>query len=473
MSEFVPLYTSEEMRRAEEAYPGYPETVDELMDVAGSAVAEHALRAFPYARRFTAVCGSGSNGGDARIAAARLREAGRTVHVVDAKPEDEEKELGTPDVVVDGLFGTGFHGAPRPAAATLIERMNALGAPIVSVDIPSGVDASTGETAGAAVRASTTITFHAPKVGLHVGPGRFHAGEVVVVDIGLEPLATANRLVRKEILRAVPTRRPWDTKYTAGTVVLVGGSRGLTGAACLAAEAAFRAGAGYVAVAAPASALPVLETRLLEAVKRPLPEDGAGTLAPDALEPILELAERAHAVALGPGLGRTDGTRELVRSLLARLEVPVVVDADGLFGLERFERAAATVLTPHAGELGRLLGEESSAVDAHRLNAVRAAAERFQCTVLLKGPDTLVTEPESGVLVCGVGPPALATAGTGDVLTGIVAAFLAKGMQPALAAAAGAIAQQTAATLVPDQVGLVAGDVVAALPRMLTAVSTN
>ena len=464
-----PLYTADEMREAEQVYPGYPDSVDELMDVAGSAVAEHALRSFPDARSFTVVCGSGSNGGDGRIAAARLSEAGREVRIVD-KPEDGEKDLGRPHVVVDALFGTGFRGAPRPPAARLIEQMNVAGAPIVAVDVPSGVDASTGEVDGAGARATLTVTFHAPKVGLRIAPGRFHAGEVVVANIGLDPLPTEHRLVTPAILGLVPRRRPQDTKYTAGTVLVVGGSPGLTGAASLAAEAAFRADAGYVGVAAPASTLPVFELRLLEAVKHPLPDDADGRLSVEALDAALIATDRADAVALGPGLGRGEGTQALVRGLLERLQVPVVVDADGLFGLEPVGRTAPTVLTPHSGELARLLGTDSAWVDRHRLAAARTAAERFGAVVLLKGPDTIVAQPGRGILVCDLGPPSLATAGTGDVLTGIIAAFLAKGMEAPLAAAAGAVAQQLAAMLVPHQAGVVASDVLTALPKALESV---
>jgi hydroxyethylthiazole kinase-like uncharacterized protein yjeF len=452
---FEALYTAAEMRRAEEGYPGYPDSIPELMDLAGSAVAEHALAAFPEARRFTIVCGPGSNGGDGRVAATRLREAGREALEVEAKPEDEEKDLGFPDVVVDALFGTGFSGAPRPAAARLIEAMNDVGAPIVAVDIPSGVDASTGEIADVAVQATLTVTFHGQKVGLAVAPGRFHAGRVEIADIGLDPVQTKHRLVTREILDLVPRRMPKDNKYSSGSVLVVGGAPGYTGAVCLAAEAAFRADAGYVAVAAPREALPVIELRLLEAVKRPI-------------EQVWEAVERASALALGPGLGRSDDRKALVRRLLEETDKPAVVDADGLFELEPFERSAPTVLTPHSGELGRLIGEESAWVDEHRLEAVRRAVERFGCVVLLKGADTLIAAPGQGVLVSGLGPPSLATAGTGDVLTGIVAAFLSKGVEARLAAAAADAAGDIAATLVPAQAGMVASDVIAALPRALT-----
>ena len=447
-----PLYTAAEMKAAEAGHD-----VDELMARAGRAVAEEAMRRFPDARRFAAVCGGGANGGDGRIAVEVLRSGGREASATD--------DVAGADVIVDALFGTGFRGEPREDAARKIEEMNAAGVPVVAVDLPSGVDASTGEIAGACVRAALTVTMHGRKVGLEVAPGRFHAGEVVVADIGLEPAETEHALVGPEILDRVPRRRTEQNKYTAGTVLVVGGSRGLTGAPCLAAEAAFRSDAGYVAVAVPDSTLPVIEQRLLEAVKLPCPEkDGQISLL--ALDPIAEFAAKAGAVALGPGLGRGEGPREVVAHLLARLDVPVVVDADALYGLEPFQRTGSTVLTPHEGELARLLGEESSWVAAHRLEAVRRGAEWFGCVCLLKGADTLIAAPGEGLLVCALGTPALATAGSGEVLTGILAAFLSKGLEPRLAAAAAAAAQQLASTLIP-QAGAVASDVIAALPQTL------
>ncbi|MET0939449.1 MAG: NAD(P)H-hydrate dehydratase [Gaiellaceae bacterium] len=433
-----PLYTAAETKDAEAGHD-----VRELMERAGRAVAEEALRHFPDSRSFGAVCGGGANGGDARIALEALRAAGR---------EADEGLDG--DVIIDGLFGTGFHGEPRADAAELIAQMNAAEAPVLSVDLPSGVDTDTGEVAGAAVWAKVTVALHAPKVGNVVAPGSFHGGELVVRDIGLEPSITEHALVTTTILALVTRKQPGDTKYSA-SVLVVGGAPGLTGAACLAVEAAFRADAGYVAVAAPAESLPVLEGRLLEAVKRPLDE-------------VFDAVEKAGALAIGPGLGRDEGRRELVRRLLEETGLPAVVDADALFGLEPVRRSAPTVLTPHAGELARMLGVESAWVDAHRFAAVRQAADTFGCVCLLKGADTLVATPGQGVLVCAGGPPSLATAGPGDVRTGTVAAFLAKGLDARSAAAAAAVACAEAARLGPER-GLVASDVVDALPDALDA----
>jgi NAD(P)H-hydrate epimerase len=282
----------------------------------------------------------------------------------------------------------------------------------------------------------------------------------VVADIGLAHGSTEHRRVTRQILDLVPRRKAGDTKYTAGSVLVVGGQPGMTGAACLTAMAALRADAGYVTLAVPAESLQVIESTVLEPVKVPW-EEG------NALEVISNAAERARALALGPGLGRGDVRHELVRALLERLDLPAVVDADALFGLEPFERGAPTVLTPHAGELARLLATDSEWVGAHRLEAARTAAERYDAVVLLKGPDTIVAAPGSGMVVSDVGPGALATAGTGDVLTGVISAFLAKGLEPQLAAAAGAFAHGTAAMLVPHRTGLVASDLLDTLPAAL------
>jgi NAD(P)H-hydrate epimerase len=445
---FEPLYTTAEMQAAEEGYD-----VGVLMERAGSGIARLILQDYEDAESITVVCGPGHNGGDGRIAARELADGGKHVHVVDSKPEDENKDLGRPDLVVDALFGTGFTGTPRPAASRLIEHINELEAEVVAVDIASGVDASTGEVGGAAVEAWRTIALHGEKVGSYVAPGAFFGGYTDVVDIGLDRTPTAHARVTKEIVREVPRRHSGDTKYSAGSVLVVGGSPGMTGAVCLTAEAAFRADAGYVVVAAPRESLPVVETRLLEAVKRPLDE-------------VWEAVERAGALALGPGLGRDQG--ELVRRLLAETDLPAVVDADALFELEPFERAAPTVLTPHSGEIARLLEVEAEWVDAHRLEALRRAVDRFRCAVVLKGEGTLVGAPGAGPLVAG-GAAALATAGTGDVLTGVIASFLAKGMEGRLAAAAGVRIHTDAVVESGRSSGLMASDLLDALPRVLDA----
>jgi hydroxyethylthiazole kinase-like uncharacterized protein yjeF len=482
-----PLYTAAEMRAAEQAYGG---PTLELMERAGKAVAEAALRRWPGARRITVWCGRGANGGDGLVVARELHAAGREAVVRLVGSEEKlrgdagenlrrAREVGVTfveehvpaDLLVDALFGTGFSGAPRREAARSIEEMNEAGAPVLAVDVPSGVDASSGEAPGGAVNATATITFHAPKVGLAIAPGRFHAGEVEVADIGLTAASeTEHTRVTAEILGLVPRRGPRDNKYSAGAVLVVGGSAGKTGAPSLTAEAALRAGAGIVTACVPGSLNLVFEQRLVEVMTHPCPDED-GFMTPGASEHILEAAERVDVVALGPGLGRTDGVRGLVGFLLDRLEKPVVLDADGLWAVAGhldwvFLRDRPTVLTPHAGELGRLVARRSDWVSARRLRAVQAGAAEAGATVLLKGADTLVATPGRGVLVCDLGNPGLATAGTGDVLTGIVAAFLAKGIEPRLAAAAAAAAGGVAAGLAAEThgtAGMIARDVIEAL----------
>ncbi|MGH3037578.1 MAG: NAD(P)H-hydrate dehydratase, partial [Gaiellaceae bacterium] len=442
------LYTAEEMRAAEAAYRG---PTLELMERAGRKVAEEILGRYPDARHVAVSCGTGANGGDGFVVARELARARRACSVRLLGAEEKVtgdaavnlrrarlegipfvEEPGAADVVVDALFGTGFRGKPRRDAAQAIEQMNAAGVPIVAVDLPSGVDASTGRVDGAVVRASLTVTFHAPKVGHVVAPGRFHVGTLVVADIGLGRTRTRTRRATARLLEGVPRRREQDNKYSAGSVLVVGGSTGLTGAPCLTAQAALRAGAGIVTACVPASLNVVFEQRLLEVMTRPCPDED-GTMTRDAADTILAAAERAGAVALGPGLGRTEDAQALVGHLLDRLDKPVVLDADGLWALVGhldwvFSRDAPTVLTPHAGELGRLLERPSSWVDARRLHAVQSGADDTGAVVLLKGADTLVAAPGRGPVVVDLGNAGLATAGSGDVLTGVAAAFLAKGM---------------------------------------------
>jgi NAD(P)H-hydrate epimerase len=439
LSTVEPLYTAEEMKAAEAGHD-----VEQMMERAGGAVASAVGRDYPGAR-VVAVCGKGANGGDGRIAAAKL---GAEVVEVGA-------ELPHADVIVDAIFGTGFHGEPREEAARSIEAIRGAKVPVVAVDVPSGVNASTGEVAKASVEADSTVTFHGEKVGLAVAPGSLSAGAVEVADIGLQPAETAHARVTSEIARQIPQRRRGGNKYRSGSVLVVGGAPGLTGAVCLAAEAAFRADAGYVTVCAPRESLPVVEARVLEAVKRPLEE-------------VMEAAQRAGALALGPGLGRDPAAGSLVRRLLEELDLPAVVDADALFGLEPVDRNAPIVLTPHSGELARLLDVETAWVDAHRLEAADRAVQRFRCIVLLKGSETIVAAPEARTLI-SAGTPRLATAGTGDVLTGIIGAFLAKGMEAQLAAAAAARVHADAALAAPHGRGLVASDVIAAVPGVLDA----
>ena len=369
------------------------------------------------------------------------------------------------DVVVDALLGTGFRGAPRGAAAGAIEAMRPPIGTVVALDVPSGVDASTGAVAGAAVAADVTVCFHGRKLGTAIEPGRSAACRVVVADIGIPPSVdqgTAATLLGPQTLAAAWPKAVRGSKYTAGAVLVIGGAPGYIGAPLMTALAALRASAGVAWIAAPKEAVPALEGRVPEIMVRALPD-------------ALDLLARADAVALGPGLGRSDEAVALARRVAAEHAGPIVIDADGLFAfsgrLGRLrQRPGPTVLTPHEGEMARLLGVEADWVRANRLEAVRRAVAASGCIVLLKGSDTLVADPDGGLGVSHAGPPGLATAGSGDVLTGAVAAMLAKGGDPGIATCIAAEVHGLAGRRAVERrgpSGIIATDVIDALPEVL------
>ena len=475
---------------------------EELMERAGEGLAGVVARRAP-AGRIAIVCGKGNNGADGVVAARHLRAAGREVEVLLVWPAEwmgaeaqaqlaklpgakplafDAGRLHRAHVIVDALLGTGSSGSPREPADRVIEEMDAAKAPVIACDVPSGVDASTGEVAGPAVHCVATATFHRPKLGLFVRPGKEYAGEVEVIDIGIPrggPVRPEAGLIGAGVLREVPRRGAASTKFSSGSVFIIGGSRGLTGAPSMSALAAMRTGAGYVTVGSPASLELSFTVRLLEAMMVGLPEDGDGHLDPAGVEPVLKAIGRADAVVLGPGLSKDPDAQALVRAVVPRIDLPLLIDADGLNALAsgQFEEVLAqrrwpTVLTPHAGELGRLLGVDSKEVERSRLRHVREAAARSKAFVVLKGDDTLVAAPSGRVAVSRGGAPALATAGTGDVLSGVIGAMLAKGMPVATAACAGVYlhvraGQLAAAPHGPD--GVIASDVISALPAALSA----
>jgi ADP-dependent NAD(P)H-hydrate dehydratase / NAD(P)H-hydrate epimerase len=491
-----PLYDAAEMRACDawaietDAVPSL-----DLMERASLGLARLTARLARPGLPIRVVVGPGNNGGDGLAAARLLRQEGRVVDVLAVTPLDrlsgdalanlqrlpgdppERFDSGRLDgsgAIVDALLGTGFEGEPRGPIAAAISAINAQDASVVACDVPSGTDASTGEVLAEAVRADATATFHGPKIGLHVAPGAMHAGDVEIVEIGIArggPAPTTAGLISDRVLDLFPRRKRFGSKFDSGVVAIAGGSRELAGAPTLAALAAARAGAGYVRAGVPHCAQPALASRLLEQMAHGLPETD-GTLAPEGVEPFLELAARAGAVVLGPGMGRSDSAHAFARGVAARFEAALLIDADGLNAhvgaLESLrERRAPTVLTPHAGELGRLLGRASGEVDARRLACAREAAERSGAVVLLKGDDTIVAAPGGPVAVNPGATPALATAGTGDVLSGLIGVLLAKGLAPFEAAALGALAHARAGRAAAARHGadhVVARDVVDALP---------
>jgi hydroxyethylthiazole kinase-like uncharacterized protein yjeF len=477
---------------------GIPAT--ELMERAGEGLTRVTVERVP-AGRLSIVCGKGNNGGDGLVAARLLRQAGREVDVMLVWPPDwlsadagaqlerlpgpapaawDPARLDKAHGIVDALLGTGFEGSPRDPLDQVIEAINAARAPAIAADVPSGVNASTGEIEGVAVRAAATVSFHRAKPGLWIHPGKAHAGALTVVDIGIPRDAPGEArigLIGARVLRDVPHREAASTKFSSGNVFIIGGSRGLTGAPSMSALAAMRAGAGYVTVGAATSLELSFTVRLLEAMMVGLPEQ-EGALSPDAIGPALSAIRRSDAVVLGPGLGRSPQAQAFARELVLRVDVPLVIDADGLNALAGHveellpRRRWPTVLTPHAGELGRLLELESKEIDRSRLTHARDASMRWKAFLVLKGDDTLIAAPTGRVAVSRGSAPGLATAGTGDVLSGVIGAMLAKGLAPAPAACAAVYAHVRAGQLAAaphGADGVIASDVIRALPAAFSA----
>ena len=465
----------------------------ELMEAAGRAVAEAVARLKPEGP-VRVLCGKGNNGGDGLVAARHLARIGYRVEALLLWPSEElspdasanlkrfqaehvsdrlDARLAGSGVVVDAIFGTGFSGSPRGPAVAGIDAINRCPAPAVACDIASGIDASSGEVEGAAVQAAVTVSFHAAKLGQLIAPGKWLTGNLSVAPIGIadhppgEPIAG---LIGPEVLELAPRRGPRSTKFSSGQVAIAGGSRGLTGAVRMSSQAAIRAGAGYATVVVPAELEAIFEQGAPEVMSVGCPA-GGGFLAPPSLTALLDAFRRAAAGVLGPGLGRNPASLELAREAAREIEVPLTIDADGLnafAGAARrlAAREAPTVLTPHEGELGRLLERPAEQISAHRLAAAREASASASAIVVLKGDDTIITDGER-VAVNGLSAPALATAGTGDVLSGITAALLARGLEPFAAACAAVYAHARAGRHAARQIGaaesVIATDVIASI----------
>ena len=487
-----------------------------LMEAAGAALADAVVELAPDGL-VVLVCGGGNNGGDGYVAARLLAARGRRVRLVsttdDAKLRGDAAAArdafgpGVPwgpgalddaAVIVDAILGTGAREAPRGLAAEAIAaiarvadgdggdaRSPGRGVPVVACDVPSGVDATTGEVPGdLAVPATVTVTFHAAAPGHRIAPGKAHVGRLVVAPIGIPdhagdavPAPWAG-VLGPRLVGALPTRGVEGTKFRSGHVVVMGGSPGMSGAPCLAAAGAMRAGAGYVTVAAPAAIEPAVIARApTESLGLVLPDDDEGGVTAGAVEPVLHaLAGHGGTLVIGPGLGRGGSRGELLRELVARVEGPILFDADALAAVAGEPEALArrggperaAVLTPHAGELARLLGVATADVGARRLHHARDAARRTDAVVVLKGDDTLVVAPDGRTAISPGGVPGLATAGTGDVLAGAIGALLARGTDPFLAAAAGVWLHLRAGALATDEHGadgVIARDVAERLGR--------
>jgi len=441
----LPVVTPDEMAAIDRAAP---EPVDVLIGRAGRAVADRALMMMggAYGRDVIVVAGKGNNGNDGRDAARRLRRRGARVRVLDAASLAPREPLGPCSLVVDAAFGTGFHGE--------YDAPDAGGAPVLAVDIPSGVSGLTGEACPGAVRADATVTFAAYKPGLLFHPGRELAGVVTVADIGLDCSSATIDVVEADDVRAWLPARPPDAHKWRSAVWIVAGSPGMSGAAALASGGAQRAGAGYVRLSSPGADLPADAS--VEVVRTSLPHAGW-----DA--DVLEGLGRFKAVVVGPGLGTDPATAPAVQRLVRESPVPTVVDGDGLTALGadvgRFTHPL-TILTPHDGEYERLMGRPPG-VD--RVEAARALARLTNATVLLKGETPVIADYEGRGLLVTTGDARLATAGTGDVLSGIIGGLLAQAVHPLRATAASGWLHGRASML-GSRRGLVAGDLVECLP---------
>lgn len=487
----------------------------ELMERAGARVVETLRHRWGGLEglRVAVVCGKGNNGGDGFAVARLLRQGGVAVdpylavaredvsgdaalHLqrleqlqgpvagFPANPVAGARCLAGADVVVDALLGTGLVGAPREPLARVIGAINAAGRPVVAVDLPSGVEADSGRVHGACVKAAVTVTFGLPKVGQLFHPGRAACGALELVDIGfpaaaVEACPATSRLLTACGVGALLPRRPADAhKGSCGAVVVVAGSVGMTGAAALCAESALRSGAGRVTLGTPASLNDILEAKLTEVMTRPLPEvRRRRCLSLRALGDVVALVDGAQAMALGPGIGRYRETVALVRRLLARQDLPpTVVDADGLNALVgdpdllRRERTFPLVLTPHLGEFQRLSGRTVVEIADDPLGIAAAFAGQFGVTLILKGSPSIVATSDGATFVNPTGNAGMATAGTGDVLAGLVAGLLAQGLGPVAAAAAAAYAHGAAGDRAREDLGewgMTAGDVASRIPKAL------
>ena len=486
MPGLTPLFDSAALRDADAraitgGIPG-----ERLMETAGLAASREILATFPPGSSALVLAGPGNNGGDGWVVARHLAEAGWDVTIAlpgGRRPEtpdaiamaDRAEAMGIPviaaepgdiatgqAIVIDAMLGTGTTGAPRGGIGDVVAAVIASGAPVVALDVPTGVDADTGRIDGDALRAQVTITFAGDMPGLHVAPGRGHAGRVVVADIGIprdlrpEPAAW---LAGDGAIAAIPPRADDDDKYAAGGVLVIAGAPGMSGAARLCTRAALRSGAGIVVGCVPPSVRAEVAAWTPEVM-----------ISGNDRDEIDRQLARVAAVALGPGLGRDDVTTGLVHDLIAGIRQPLLLDADGLWhlgsDLARLRaRPHATVITPHCGEAARLLGVSRPEVEAARLHSAAQLAERSGHVALLKGPGTVIAAPGRPPVVIEGGTPALATAGSGDVLTGVIAALLTRGMGARAAAVAGAALHARAGVLAGRGDGTIASDIIEVLPE--------
>ncbi len=511
------LVTASEMRELDRRTIqdlGIPSLV--LMENAGRTTYQILRREFPSLQGEVAVvAGRGNNGGDGFVVARYLANAGipavvlllgqrhdvkgdarvnldilahQGVQVVEVTAEADLNpvvhRLAKASLIVDALLGTGLNSQVKGLMAALIERLNHLRPPVLAVDIPTGLSADTGEVLGVALKAEVTVTYGWPKLGQVLPPGRDYVGRLWQVDISIPPALAREaplELAEARELRALLPPRPFGShKGTFGHLLVLAGAEGKTGAAAMTSEAALRAGAGLVTLGIPASLNDILEVKLTEAMTLPLPEaPGARALGGTAFAPIQEFLDGKMSLALGPGIGTHPETRDLVRRLVMEMACPMVIDADGLNNLDGAtaglkEAPGPRILTPHPGEMARLVGLTTAEVQARRLDLARETAAQLGVVLVLKGAQTVVAAPDGRASLNSTGNPALASGGTGDVLTGLIGGFLAQGLSAWDAGRLGVFLHGLAADFFVNRVsprGMIAGDLLAVLPQVFAEFS--
>jgi NAD(P)H-hydrate epimerase len=535
------VVTASQMRRIDQQTIediGIPGMV--LMEHAGSAIVRTIQSQFPNCRRIGIVVGKGNNGGDGLVIARQLSHVGQSVQIFLVSPPDHftgdaltnlqivqnlklpiehifsetaleamEGKIAACELIVDAIFGTGLRGGVRGDIAAVIERINAIQRPVIAIDLPSGLDADTGQVEGACIRADYTVTIGLPKRGLLLHPGAELTGQLEVADIGFpERVINAQNIcvnwmqsatntgpLCAEVCEWIPPRPRHSHKGTYGRVFMVAGSTGMTGAAALGCEAALRVGAGLVTLGIPKSLNPILEVKLSEVMTLPLPETAEGSLAFAAKSQILEFVERTSSIlAVGPGLSQHPETVKLIHSLIRENRNPVVIDADGLNALSQGEMTAESpratvkallssltapaVLTPHPGEMARLIGSRPRELEQDRIGIAQQFAPELSntseqdITLVLKGAPTVIAGADGEVWLNSTGNPGMATAGMGDVLTGVIAGLIAQGVSSFNAAVLGVYLHGLAGDIVAQSLGmhgLMAGDVLNAIPKAIQA----
>jgi NAD(P)H-hydrate epimerase len=485
-----------------------------LMERAGANCAAIIAKRFAGTANSKAliVAGKGNNGGDGFVIARLLAESGWQVELAlyadpavlagDAKINHERLPAAVdtivhPDtarladlcnkatVIVDALFGTGLNSTLAPLYAAVVDTVNSSGRPIAAVDIPSGIDASTGRICGTAVKAALTVTFAAAKLGHFLYPGTSHCGELLVTDIGIPPelLSAAPGVTLVDAAHSaalLSPRNKTDHKGSCGHALIVAGSVGKSGAAAMAANSAVRSGAGLVTLAAPDSINQILEIKTTEAMTLPVASTANGTFAPGAIDEILACSKGKNVMALGPGVGSGQVVSGFIRTVAGSVELPLVIDADGLNALSGQidilprRKAPFIIMTPHPGEMARLTGQSIVEIESDRLAAARSFAMQHRVYLLLKGARTVIAAPNGELAINASGNPGMATGGSGDVLTGVIAALVAQGYEPFAACCLGAFIHGLAGDMVAaekGEIGMNATDIQEMLPLAIKNLS--